>query len=1241
MISHGIINKLLEALPQSDGKNEKSMHPAPGSSSFSRSHLYPEMYSELDGDMSRGRCLSASPSPDRFLESSSFSSSSSSSPSSCCSYLGLILVIASLISLSTSETLQITDHRAAINKLYYHRLPVSISQLKSIKHLKINEVDKEDLPQWLELHKGQDKWELIGLPQAKERGNHYFKVNVTYYSNHESASMVDVFRLEVTDYHQPLSSPNSLDYSPKLSSTSNSHSCLLRLERPFPRILDVWKLIDHLKPAKLQQEIEISDKAREFSDITSFTDANDLINYWSQPLFTISSTIDPFSGQKQYHVSITNQECSSSCKSESKNSEKNDDLCSKLREMGVDFHSMRIYRSFGGDEFLSFNDDRNDFKQPVRLEPSLVLYEDIMPQSIDPILDHNRPRIRRARHKNHQYSTPVLNLEIHGSNTLEENASSNEIETDTTMTRVVPSISSPTASFKTVGSDLLSFLPLSNTPQLSTRRPDFSFGSFNTPFYTTPTIFPEPPTMSLGPDGTTPLFPVASPSSVSIDASVTFSQSPTMISASLSSQIPEPTATFDSTVTEEHSGTKTDSPHSNTSPELRARLPILAITAGKYWVHKIPDSMFYDKEENGGTSKLKLGFYRMDPVRGREHISSDSWIQLDRENQNLVAFPIENDVGLYKNQYFLEAIDSGGLSTTENITFRVRQHTASRKFPFYITFDKVRWDPHKIPTRVEALKSFAQIVSQVYGDKDISQFVIPRFTPQTDTSNQYWRITTTNDSVPAYPCPKELIQTLFNRVASSHYEGQYSNTSEILRTKLGKAFGVMKVSLSIECSKISSPGRKPELRNPIDRLEFKLGEVFRWKVPSNVFFSGDGRSTYDLELMIYDGRGRLLGSSNFFKFDEKSFEITGLAVEPYHPVGDYEFFLVGRTRDTAADEKDAFVVNIVKPWREEEIGFNVTIGLGLSGTLDIDSKLDIANRIAVLMFNDSDCSALRVLKIVKRNYTLVQSGDSTGQDENRPPEGENNVRRRRSDAFEGSFDQMYEFTWTNSSGPLIVKGSGCPSGAIQDTIITKLFGGGDKFSTWDKIFAPKYRLISMEFSAVGKCLDYLTVKNSYRDGLKPTFLPDLEQSEIRPDLPSTMGNPEPPIDIRPGELEDYYLKTFIPLIAIFSAFLVLTFIIICVLIKCRRNASKNQFDVRVVGDGYPSEADVFISKARVPVIFESELQQHLLSTQSGSLRMSSSHQPPSHQHLPMRPMGSSSYQPLPTAYHRRHPPPYK
>lgn len=1165
--------------------------------------------------------------------------SSHLSSSSYYSYLGLILLlIASLISLSSSETLQITDHRAAINKLYYHRLPVSISQLKSIKHLKINEVDKQDLPDWLELHKGHDKWELVGLPQAKERGNHYFKVNVTYHSNHESASMVDVFRLEVTDYHHSLSSSNSLENSPILSSTSNSHSCLLRLERSFSRALEVWKLIDHLKPAKLQQEIEISDKAREFSDITSFTDANDLINYWSQPLFTISSTIDPFSGRKQYHVSITNQECSSSCKSESKSREGKDDLCFKLREMGVDFHSMRIYRSFG-DEFPSLNDDNNDFKQPIRIEPSLVLYEDIMPQSIDPILDHNRPRIRRNRHQAHHYSTPLLKPEISSSYPLEEDASSNEIETNT-MTRKIPSISSPTPPSKTVGFDSLSFLPLSNTPQLSTRRPDYTFGIYNTPFYTTPTLFPDPPTMSLGPGGMTPLFPGASLSPV-VDASSTFSPLPSMISASLTSQVPEPTATVDSTSTEKHLGTKTDSPYPNTSPELKARLPILAITAGKYWVHKIPDSMFYDKEENGGTSKLKLGFYRMDPVRGREHISSDSWIQLDRENQNLVAFPTENDVGLYKNQYFLEAIDSGGLSTTENITFSVRQHTASRKFPFYITFNKVHWDTHKLPTRVEALKSFAQIVSQVYGDRDISQFVIPSVTLQAGTSTHYWRITTTNDSVPAYPCPKGLIQTLFNRVASSHFEGQYSNISEILRTKLGKSFVIMNVGLSIECSKISSPGQKPELRNPIDRLEFKLGEVFRWKIPDNVFFSGDGRNTYDLDIMIYDGRGRLLGSSNFFKFDEKSFEITGLAVEPYHPVGDYEFFLVGRTRDTAADEKDAFVVNIVKPWRDEEIGFNVTIGLGLSGALDIEAKLDIANRIAVLMFNDSDCSALRVLKIVKRNYTLIQSGDSTNQDENRPPEGENDVRRRRSEAFEGSFDQMYEFTWTNASEPLIVKGSGCPSNAIQDTIITKLFGGGDKFSTWDKIFAPKYRLISMEFSAAGKCLDYLTVKNSYRDGLKPTFLPDLEQSEIRPDLPSTRGNPEPPIDIRPGELEDYYLKTFVPLIAIFSAFLVLTFIIICVLIKCRRNASKNQFDVRVVGDGYPSEADVFISKARVPVIFESELQQHLLSTQAGSLRMSSSHQPPSHQHLPMRPIGSSSYQPLPTAYHRRHPPPYK
>ncbi|XP_074594357.1 uncharacterized protein LOC141849776 [Brevipalpus obovatus] len=55
-ISTRIINKLIEALSQMDVENKWSMPPAPGPS-FPRPHLYPEVYSELYGDLSCGRRL--------------------------------------------------------------------------------------------------------------------------------------------------------------------------------------------------------------------------------------------------------------------------------------------------------------------------------------------------------------------------------------------------------------------------------------------------------------------------------------------------------------------------------------------------------------------------------------------------------------------------------------------------------------------------------------------------------------------------------------------------------------------------------------------------------------------------------------------------------------------------------------------------------------------------------------------------------------------------------------------------------------------------------------------------------------------------------------------------------------------------------------------------------------------------------------------------------------------------------
>uniref|UniRef100_T1KAE7 Peptidase S72 domain-containing protein n=1 Tax=Tetranychus urticae TaxID=32264 RepID=T1KAE7_TETUR len=1118
---------------------------------------------------------------------------------------------------SDSGYLQIPDHQGVINKLYYYRLPISPVKFQQIKHLTIKEVDRNGLPEWLMLRREKDRWELIGFPQDQDKGIHFFQIEI---QNKDDTKIADVFTIEITHVLPSLFS-SSISTNP----IGKKENCIIQLITTFNSILDVWKIIAYFIPSKLRQEINLSAKLIEFTNnLEEIDDPNILMTQWSQRLFSITQKEEK-DGTRKYQLTIENQECS-----EDKAQLSNDGYNWKLKKLGLEFRFIRVIKSPLQSDGSLFEDVS---ASPLdELNPSRAYLKSLVPVSIN--YDNSQRRHAR-RHLPDIKPTPSIYPDFMTISTsliypnLDEN---NEIE-PSQLSRIVPSLTSPSA-----------FPPSSNipgSPSVTPRMPDnYGVGGndhshFHPILYTTPTPSAEPPSVFIeGLSTPTPILPSSKIPDLSSSALI-----PDLAASSV--DLISPTPTFGlgvSTVrvdepiifegTDKTSGEKTSEPSrpeitANSRPELRARIPKLAPTAGFY---RVSSSM-----------------------KERVHPPKDFWIQFDAENQVLTAFPTDDDVGVYENQFYLEAVDSGGLSNVENITIHVRQHTSYRKFPYNITFYRVYWDPLRITTTIEALRTFAQIVSQLNGDYDIDSFIVQHLTKESIDGRDYWTIVSTNDSIPAYPCPTKKIQQLYNRLADKQSKGQYALPSESLISKMNKMFTIDGVGLSISCSKPNTAAEKPELRNPIEVLRFHLGEVFRYKIAENMFYSGRGRNTYNLELSLYDGFGRIPPQDGFVKFNEKTFEIIGLADDRKY-IRENEFNLVARDRESENDASDAFVIVIDDPWNEDEISFTVTIGLSINEKMGIDDKLDIAHRIATSIFNDSDTSSLRILKIIKRNYTFMQSGYYTGTETKNPDlsdidEDENVIeRRKRSDPYdnsieEGSIHQMYEYVWTNKTEPLLAKGGECPSTDIQTHILHKLFKPDTTFETWDEKFADKYRIMSIEFKPVGKCSNYMTSREVYRDNVKPNIIPERDITHETVDNVNYGQPTSKDYDVHTNELDDYYLRTIIPAIATVAVLLVVLCVIVCILVKCRRDIDKNRFDmtIRPGIDGYPTEVDAFIQKGRRPVILQSDYQQNLpMNT------MMVTYNPTRQQTYSMANINKSSYHALAHAVEqRRQPPPYR
>lgn len=118
----------------------------------------------------------------------------------------------------------------------------------------------------------------------------------------------------------------------------------------------------------------------------------------------------------------------------------------------------------------------------------------------------------------------------------------------------------------------------------------------------------------------------------------------------------------------------------NSKPEIKNRVQIQRVTAGKFFKIVIPEDTFYDKEDG---TKLKLALLD----RNEEPIIKSAWIQFDEVNRVIYGLPLEETVSRW--HFNLVATDSKGDSVTESIDIAVQQHKGHRTANNEITIDAI------------------------------------------------------------------------------------------------------------------------------------------------------------------------------------------------------------------------------------------------------------------------------------------------------------------------------------------------------------------------------------------------------------------------------------------------------------------------------------------------------------------------------------------------------------------------
>lgn len=388
---------------------------------------------------------------------------------------------------------------------------------------------------------------------------------------------------------------------------------------------------------------------------------------------------------------------------------------------------------------------------------------------------------------------------------------------------------------------------------------------------------------------------------------------------------------------------------SNVPPRVDRRIPKVAVTAGKPFVIKVEQNVFYDEED-----KTNLNLQLLD--KNQQPIAPTSWIRFSPSKREIYGLPLESDVSRY--EFKLRATDSAGDFVDENVDITVQQHkgyrSANHEFYIQVKLEKnyespVDWEIRLVRGIVEAL-----------GDESTGSVVV-REVRQNKYDTDMFTFVYTNETLPKDVCPNEELEVLMTRL-----------TKPALNEAMKREITVRNVQKDLigSCQERIAPKPNvvptntknfpPTVRNPVDRVSAQVGQLLVYEVPKDTFYDPEDFTELKLTLLNHDRSH--LEQNHWLQFDAKNREFYGV---PSIHDKTQQYILVAEDKN-GLTTNDALMVEVDHKNFKRDLSatFEYQLDIGIDQFNNAATKRKFIEGVA-RVFQDSNTNHT-LLKMVKK-----------------------------------------------------------------------------------------------------------------------------------------------------------------------------------------------------------------------------------------------------------------------------------
>lgn len=301
----------------------------------------------------------------------------------------------------------------------------------------------------------------------------------------------------------------------------------------------------------------------------------------------------------------------------------------------------------------------------------------------------------------------------------------------------------------------------------------------------------------------------------------------------------------------------------NFPPRVDKRIPKTAVTAGKPFVIKVEQNVFYDEED-----KTNLNLDLLD--KNQQPIAATSWIRFDPLKREIYGLPLETDVSRY--EFKIRASDSVGAFVDENVDITVQQHkgyrSANHEFYIQVKLEKnyespVDWEIRLVRGIVEAL-----------GDESTGSVVVREVRPNKYESDMFTFVYT-NETLPKDHCPKDDLEALMARLTKPALNEAMKREITV-RNVQKDLIGSCQERIVPKTNAIPTNTKNypPTVRNAVDRVSAQVGQLLVFEVPKDTFY--DPEDLTDLKLTLLNHDRSQLEPNHWLQFDAKNREFYGV-----------------------------------------------------------------------------------------------------------------------------------------------------------------------------------------------------------------------------------------------------------------------------------------------------------------------------------------------------------------------------